>query len=118
MTRFFFLRYPTLRKAGDRSVWRANIDDRNDLVEHIGEEAFNSDSHYEYLRDLPIPPCFEYIWRCFLEIRNYSGEQITWTNIYSWCRMRKVDLTQKEIDYLMLINGFANKEIERLREEE
>lgn len=45
-------------------------------------------------------------------------KHITWTDIESYCRIRKIDLTQLEVDYLIKIKAWASEEISKLDKEE
>lgn len=128
MRHFFFLNYPTSRKTGngEKTVHRSNIDDRNDIIKDIGEKEFYSNENYRELWDYPCPFCFLYIFRIFLEVYNgctvvggfSSFKHITWQDIESYCRIRKIELTQLEVDYLLKIKSWASDEIYKLEQEE
>ena len=71
----------------------------------------------EYLKDPDIPLCFLFIFNTFLEIFNHCHEVMTWTDIYSYAIMRKIDFKQIEIDYILKCNDWANAQICKMREE-
>lgn len=105
---------------------RSNFDDRKDLIEDIGEEEFFNNESYKEFWDYPCPFCFLYIFKVFLELYNSCTviggvsyfEHITWQDIDSYCRVRKIDLSQLEIDYLLKIKNWAKDEINKLEKEE
>lgn len=43
---------------------------------------------------------------------------ITWQDIDSYCRLRKITLSQLEIDYLLKIKNWASDEIYNLEKQE
>lgn len=59
-----------------------------------------------------------FVFRAFLEIFNHSGETVTWTDIKNWCEMRRVVLTQFEIDHILMCIGWANSQIKKMRDDE
>jgi len=115
---FFFLHYPTSRKVDNRFVTRTNAEDRKELIETLGEECFVESKDFDYLRDPNIPLCFSFVFSSFIEIYNHSHEVLTWTDIYSYAIMRKIDFTQTEIDYIIKCNAWANEQIKKMRDEE
>ena len=42
---------------------------------------------------------------------------MTWTDIYSYAIMRKIDFRQTEIDYILKCNNWANAQIKKMRDE-
>ena len=42
---------------------------------------------------------------------------MTWTDICSYAIIRKVDFTQREIDYILKCNNWANAQIKKMRDE-
>ena len=114
---FFFLHYPTTRKVDDRTVTRTNADDRDELIEQIGKECFEESKEFDYLRDPNIPFCFMFVFTAFLEIYNCSGEAITWTDIYSYGIIRHIQFRQREIDYILKCNNWANEQMKKMRDE-
>lgn len=42
---------------------------------------------------------------------------MTWTDIYSYAIMRKIDFKQIEIDYILKCNNWANAQIRKMRED-
>lgn len=125
---FFFLNYPTSRKTDEKgkTIQRSNLDDRNELIKGIGEEEFYRNANYKQFWDYPCPFCFLFIFKVFLELYNgctvvggFSAfKHITWQDIESYCKIRKLELTQLEIDYLLKIKGWASDEIYNLEKEE
>lgn len=98
-------------------MWRTNLEDREELVRQTGESAFLGNPAYEHLRDIAVPPYYAYEWSIYLEIRRLSGEYVTWETVASWCRVRDTVLTQAEVDAVIRIHGYAEREIRRLRDE-
>lgn len=94
------------------------MDDREDLIAQIGRNEFECNSSYDYLKDIPIPPCFLWVFNVFLEIYGMSIDAITWKDIQSYCEMRKIQLSQYEIDVIIKIKRWANEEIAKLKEDE
>lgn len=97
------------------------------MIKSIGWEAFYSNDNYSYLRDKELPSCFIYIFSVFLElyygctiITFFGGSQrnVTWQDIESYCRVRKANLTQIEIDYLLKIKNWVSEAINELEKEE
>ena len=43
---------------------------------------------------------------------------MTWTDIYSYAKIRKIDFRQIEIDYLLKCNSWANAQIQKMRDED
>ena len=52
-----------------------------------------------------------------MEIYSLCNEGITWTDIHSYAIMRKIDLRQVEIDYILKCNGWANAKIKKMRDD-
>lgn len=42
---------------------------------------------------------------------------MTWSEIKAYCDLRQIVLSQVEIDYILLMNGWANAKIKEMREE-
>ena len=59
-----------------------------------------------------------FVFNAFLEIYNCCHETMTWTDIYSYAIMRKIDFTQSEINYILRCNNWANEQIKKMRDEE
>lgn len=59
-----------------------------------------------------------FVFNAFVEIYNHCHETMTWTDICSYAIMRKVDFKQKEIDYILKCNNWANEQINKMRDEE
>ena len=58
------------------------------------------------------------MYNSFLEIYNHCHEVLTWTDIHSYAIMRKIDFTQKEIDYILKCYNWANEQIKVMRDED
>ena len=119
---FFFLYYPTSRKAGDKTIERSNAQDREDYIKQFGKECFEDVledcPHLAYLKDPDIPFCFRFIFSCFLEIYNFSGEQMTWTDIHSYAIMRHIEFRQIELDFILKCCNWANAKKQEMRDED
>lgn len=96
-------------------MFRCNAEDRADLIESQGEEYFYSNPDFEYLYEPDVPLCFIWLYNVFLEIYNHCDEVMTWRDIEAYCHIRGITLTQIEVDYLLLMNGWANKKIKEMR---
>ena len=109
-----------MRKVGDKDyIRRSNADDRDDLIKSIGRHEFETCGHYDDLQDKPVPPCFQYIFEIFLELYNMSGENgITFNDIATYSKVRKVELSQLELDYILKCRAWASKEIHELEKKE
>ena len=70
-----------------------------------------------YLKDPDIPFCFMFIFTSFLEIYNFSGEQMTWTDIQSYAIMRHIEFRQIELDYILKCYSWANSQKQKMRDE-
>lgn len=57
-----------------------------------------------------------FVFNSFLEIYSCCHENITWTDIYSYAIIRKIDFRQTEIDYILKCNGWANSQIQKMRD--
>lgn len=120
------MHYPTRRKVDDKKyVVRANIEDRNDIIKTVGKQEFYSNENYEYLWDIQIPPCFLFIFNVFLELYSHcsasgfsSQKNVTWQDIESYCHVRKLELTQLEVSYLLFIAETASKAIDELEKDD
>ena len=97
---------------------RTNAEDRADLIKQLGKECFEENKDFDYLRDPDIPFCFLFVFNAFLEIYNCCNETMTWTDICSYAIMRKIDFTQREIDYILKCNNWASEQIKKMRDEE
>lgn len=120
------MHYAYSRKVdNNNTVCRANIEDRQQAIKQLGVKEFYSNKSYEYLWDKPVPCCFVFIFNVFLEIYNSCtlvggltyARNITWQDIESYCRLRKIDLSQLEIDYLLKIKGWADQQIAELEKD-
>ena len=114
---FFFLHYPTSRKVDNKYITRTNAEDRADIIKDLGKECFEENKDFDYLRDPDIPLCFMFVFNSFLEIYNCCHETMTWTDICSYAIMRKIDFRQREIDYILKCNGWANEQMKKMRDE-
>lgn len=47
-----------------------------------------------------------------------SIDAITWKDVQAYCDMRKIELSQYEIDVIIKIKRWANEEIAKLKEDE
>lgn len=65
-----------------------------------------------------VPPCFLFVFKSFVEIYNASGENVTWTDIFCYDKMRKAGLTQFELTEILKCVGWADSEISKMRESE
>ena len=59
-----------------------------------------------------------FVFNAFLEIYNCCQETMTWTDIYSYAIMRKIDFKQIEIDYILKCNNWATQQIKKMRDED
>lgn len=61
-----------------------------------------------------------YVFNVFLEIYSHSGGDggITFSDIKVWCDIRRTELKQIEIDYIMKCSLWAEKEISVLEKAE
>ena len=114
---FFFLHYPISRKVDNKYITRTNAEDRADIIKDLGKECFEESKDFDYLRDPDIPLCFMFVFNSFLEIYNCCHETMTWTDICSYAIMRKIDFRQREIDYILKCNGWANEQMKKMRDE-
>lgn len=87
------------------------------MITAIGKECFESNAEYDYLREPNIPFCFLFVFNSFLEIYNFSGETITWTTIYSYAKLRRIEFKQIEINYILKCSNWANAQIKKMRDE-
>ena len=119
---FFFLHYPTSRKIDNKTIFKTNAEDRQELIKDLGKECFEEVleemPNLEYLKDTDIPFYFLFIFNTFLEIYNCCNETMTWTDIQSYAIMRKIEFRQIEIDFILKCNGWANAQIKKMRDEE
>lgn len=97
-------------------MFRANFEDRDEAVESMGEEAFYSIEGNEKFRSIEPPKCFQWIYGVFLEMRDLSGEALTFQDIEAWERTRRTRLTQYEISLIRAMNNWAGDEIHKLRD--
>lgn len=97
---------------------RSNYDDREALIKDLGQEEFLTNEAYRHLRDIPPPVCFSYIYNVFIELYNGSKEMITFVDIDSWCRLRKTQLSQYELDLIRKMSTWADSAISELKESE
>ncbi len=70
------------------------------------------------MRDPDVPPCFVFVFNCFLEIYGCCSESVTWGDIASYASLRKIDFSQYEINMIVRCNGWANGQIRRMRDEQ
>lgn len=121
------MHYPTSRKIDDKkTIRRANIEDRKDLIKDLGRKEFYSNPMYKDLWDYPCPPCFLFIFSTFLELYSHCTtiggfavqKNITWQDIESFCHVRKIELSLIEVDYLFKIAHIADDEIAELEKGE
>ena len=83
----------------------------------MGEVAFwNIQSNVETYSEPTVPPCFVFIFNAFMEIYNACGESLTWTDIYSYAKIRDVQFRQFEITYILKCNTWANEQIKEMRD--
>lgn len=111
------MHYPTSRKIGENYVLRSNAQDREDIINSMGAEYFEQNHDFDDLREPNIPLYFSFIFYAFLEIQSCSGECITWTDIASYAKMRKIDFSQYEIDLLLKCKTWAENQMSKMREE-
>ena len=97
---------------------RSNAEDRNDAIEAIGAVNFWKIESNKIYQEPKIPPCFLFLFEAFLEIYNCCNKRITWTDIYSYEQVRKIDLMQWEVDYIIMMNSWANSKINEMNKEE
>ena len=85
----------------------------------MGEDAFNKSEQYDYLKDILPPVCFVYIFNIFMELwgNKSTDNSFTWTDLKSYCDMRKIELRQYEISLIMKCKSWANNEISKLKED-
>ena len=81
-------------------------------------EVFYSSPENDVYKDIPIPFCFSDIFNMFLEMYVMSGQDgITWQSIRAYCEVRKLKLSQFEIDYIIKIRSWAEDQISQMRED-
>lgn len=97
-------------------MFRANVEDRNDAIESIGEDEFYAIEGNEVYRDIQPPKCLSWIYGVFLELREMSGETITFQDVAAWESARKTKLRQYDISLIRAMQNWAGDEIMRLRE--
>ena len=106
------------RKSNDKYISRTNAKDREDAITAMGEKAFWSvESNRNIYADPDVPLLFEFIFNSFIEIFNASGESVTWTDIYSYEKVRKIDFTQYEVNLIIKCISWANSKISEMRKE-
>lgn len=74
---------------------------------------------YDEYHDIPVPLCFKYIYNVFIELYNNASAEsgFTWQDMESYCAVRKIKLSQLEIDYIIKCKNWANSEINKLRKD-
>lgn len=83
-----------------------------------GEKEFYSNEAYSDLWDIPVPPCFVYIFNVFIELYNSVDGGITFNDIKVYCDVRKVELKQIEIDYILKMKSWAASQIHEMEKDE
>lgn len=101
----------------DKYISRTNADDREDAIKAQGDTFWTTGTNKEVYSEPNVPPLFLFIYTSFIEIYNHTGESLTWTQIESYAKMRKIDFTQNEINLILKMNSWANQEVEKLRKE-
>lgn len=94
------------------------MQDREEIIEQVGEYEFFHNENYSELWDIDIPTCFIFEFNTYLEIYKMSGDSVTWCDIEAYCNVRRLCLSQREIDVIISINRMAVSEIARLKEDE
>lgn len=83
----------------------------------MGKEYFDNNREFDNLRNPSIPFVFIWLFNTFTELYQYCGESITWTQIQAYANLRKIEFTQRELDYILLMNSWANHQIRIMRDE-
>lgn len=83
----------------------------------MGKEYFDQNKDFDNLREPSIPLCFLWLFNTFTELHQYCGESITWTEIKAYSELRKIDFTQSELDYILVMNSWANHQIRTMKDE-
>lgn len=81
-------------------------------------EQLEKDGHYNEYLEPKVPFSFLFVYNSFLELYNYSGDNLTWTDIQSYATIRKIDFKQIEIDYILKCISWANNQINEMRKGE
>lgn len=113
---FFFLHYPTRRQVDDNKyVYRTRAEDRKEIIERMGVDAFISCGQFTELYEPEVPRFFLFLYKFFLDIYR---EELSWTEIESYCRLRDIVLTQYELDVVIKMFGWASEQIKAMRDED
>lgn len=83
----------------------------------MGKEYFDNNREFDNLREPSIPLIFLWLFNTFTELYQYCGESITWSEIDAYARLRKIDFTQSELDYILVMNSWANHQIRLMKDE-
>lgn len=81
-------------------------------------EQLAKDGNYNEYLEPDVPFCFLFIFNTFLEIYSACGESITWTDIDSYAKIRKIDFKQAEIDLLLKMKSWSSSQIQKMRDEQ
>lgn len=71
------------------------------------------------MRDIEPPSCYSFVFNFFLMVYNNPSSQsgFTFQDIESLCNLRRIHLTQHELDLVMKCKNWANAEIKELKKE-
>lgn len=91
----------------------------------MGREEFYSNKNYSHLYDVECPICFLFLYQTFFEIYSYcsvsggieSRKSINWNDIYSYCALRNLRLSQFELNSLLKIIKWADEQINEMNNE-
>lgn len=99
---------------------RCNAEDRDELLKakNWTMEQLESDPNLMEYHEPKVPLFFLFVFNCFIEIYNHSGESMTWTDIYNYAKIRKIDFTQNELDTILKCNSWAQSKIHEMKEQE
>lgn len=81
-------------------------------------EQLERDDRYAEYHEPKVPFCFLWLYNHFIELYNFSGESVTWTNIQSYCIMRNIKFTQIELDYILKMIGWSSSQMAKMRNEQ
>lgn len=82
----------------------------------MGEAEFYGIEGNEKYRDIQPPPSLSWTYGVFLELREMSGETITFRDIAAWESVRRTKLRQYDISLIRTMQNWAGDEIRKLRE--